>query len=380
MTKFNFDESVDRRQSHSVKWDKYPKQTLPLWIADTDFKSPPCIIDALQERVQHGIFGYTRVSDELNSVICQRMMERYQWTIEPSWIVWVPSMVNSLNLACRATGSSQTAIVTAKPVYPPIMGAAKLSDRRLITTPIIQRDSRWVIDFDALEKSITDDTKLLIFCNPHNPGGTVYRNTELEQLIDICQRHKLTLCSDEIHCDLILEPNIQHIPAASLESCKDVPSITLMAPSKTFNIAGLGSTFAIIPHDALRRQFKNTMIGIVPDVNLLALTATLAAYKEGDEWHRQQLIYLKANRDLLIEAFADIDQLELKPFEATYLAWVDASKTGLSHPAKYFAEHGVGLSEGKDFGQEGFVRINFGCTRATLIEAIARIKAALTLL
>lgn len=378
MNNDRFDQSIDRQTTFSQKWEKY-KDTdiLPMWVADTDFMAPPAVIEALQSRVDHGIFGYTNTPSELNQLVIERMKSQYNWTIQPDWLVWLPGLVCGLHLACRSVGVSQDEVATAKPVYPPFMSAPRLSDRKLTSIPMIEQEQRWLIDFDALEQSITDSTTLLLFCNPHNPGGTVYTREELEQLSKICLKHNLTICSDEIHCDLILEPGLQHIPLASLNNEIAAQSITLMAPSKTFNIAGLGCSFAIIPNATLRKQFQQVRKGIVPDANLLGYTATLAAYKEGDNWHRQQLNYLKGNRDYLVKEINQIPGLRLNQVEATYLAWIDVSAAKLENPALFFEQAGVGMSPGRDFGDDRFMRLNFGCTRSMVVEAVDRIRRAM---
>ncbi|WP_290698155.1 PatB family C-S lyase [Amphritea sp.] len=378
MNSDRFDQPIDRHTTFSQKWEKYrDTDILPMWVADTDFMAPPAVIEALQSRVDHGIFGYTNTPAELNQLIIERMESQYNWTVQTEWLVWLPGLVCGLNLACRSVGVSQDAVATAKPVYPPFMSAPRLSDRKLISIPMIEQEQRWLIDFEALEQSITDTTTLLLFCNPHNPGGTVYTREELEQLSEICLRHELTVCSDEIHCDLILEPGLLHTPLASLNNEIAAKSITLMAPSKTFNIAGLGCSFAIIPDAALRKQFQQVRKGIVPDVNLLGYTATLAAYKEGGSWHQQQLDYLKGNRDYLVNEINQIPGLKLNQVEATYLAWIDVSAAKLENPAHFFEQAGVGMSPGRDFGDDRFMRLNFGCTRSMVVEAVDRIRRAM---
>jgi cystathionine beta-lyase len=257
------------------------------------------------------------------------------------------------------------------------MTSPRLSDRYLISVPMRQNEQRWLIDFDALEASITADTKLVLFCNPHNPGGAVYRREELKRLLALCQHHDLKLCSDEIHCDLILEPGVKHIPLASIDADAQARTITLMAPSKTFNIAGLGCSLAIIADPKLRQQFRNVRRGIVPDVNLLGYTATLAAYRDGNEWNQQQCDYLRLNRDYLLTEINSIEGLKLDPFEATYLAWIDVSGLTLNNPPAFFEQAGVGMSPGADFGDSRFMRLNFGCSRALLEEAVRRIRRAI---
>jgi len=378
-TPLSFDHPLDRRQTDSEKWDKYAgSDILPLWVADTDFIAPPAVIQALHQRIDHGVFGYGRTPDALVEVVIERLQRRYDWRVEPQWLVWLPGLVCGLNLACRAVGRAGDGVLAPKPIYPPFMSAPRLSERRLISVPMVQQaDGRWLLDLVALEQSITADSRLLLFCNPHNPGGTVYRRDELEQLAAICQRHDLMICSDEIHCDLILEPGVRHIPTATLDEATAQRTITLLSPSKTYNIAGLGCSLAIIADAGLRKAFIRARKGIVPDVNLLGYTAALAAYRDGDGWNQRQLDYLRDNRDLLLTEINRIAGLRLAHFEATYLAWIDISALQLANPVQFFEAAGVGLSAGAGFGDPRFMRLNFGCTRQLLEEALRRIRSAI---
>lgn len=377
MTK-EFDQPVDRKGTASQKWEKYSdSDILPMWVADTDFISPPSVIKALHERIDHGIFGYTNIPAELNELVIERIQRMYNWQVHPDWIVWLPGLVCGLNLACRAVGKSGDTVVSAKPIYPPFMSSPRLSDRAVTAVPLKEQNGHYILDLESLAASITPQTKLLLFCNPHNPGGAVYRKEELEALAEIIIQNDLYICSDEIHCDLILEPGLKHIPISSLNAEMARRTITLMAPSKTYNIAGLGCSFAIISDSKLRKQFINVRKGIVPDVNLLGYTAAIAAYKEGDDWNQNQLDYLRENRDFLIKEINQIPGLKLNPIEATYLAWIDVSGAKLSNPAHFFEQAGIGMSPGRDFGDANYMRLNFGCTRSTLEEAVKRIKAAL---
>ncbi|MCW8884536.1 MAG: PatB family C-S lyase [Motiliproteus sp.] len=374
---FDFDQAIDRSSSASQKWLKYHDQDiLPMWVADTDFVSPPAILDALKQRIDHGVFGYTLPPQELTDAVIEHLHSNYHWQVESEWLVWLPGLVCGLNLACRSVGESQSEVISPKPIYPPFMSSPRLSDRSLVQVAMTLVDERWVLDFEALENAITDQTSLVLFCNPQNPGGSCYRRQELERLMEICQRHDLILCSDEIHCDLILEPGVKHIPAASLSLDAAQRTITLMAPSKTYNIAGLGCSLAIIPDKQLRQRFMRVRKGIVPDVNLLGYTAAIAAYRDCDEWNQQQLNYLRGNRDYLLEQINQIPGLKLLPFEATYLAWIDVSGLGLSNPPAVFEAAGVGMSPGADFGDKNYMRLNFGCPRPLLEEAVKRITTA----
>ena len=378
MTPINFDTFIDRSDTASQKWERYrDTEILPMWVADTDFMAPPSVIQALQKRVEHGVFGYTNTPAELNQLVIDRMQSLYQWKIETDWLVWLPGLVCGLNIACRAVGDAGDHVISPQPIYPPFVSAPHLSKRKVIQVPMAQEGERFILDFAALEKSITPDTHMILFCNPHNPGGSVYRKDELLQLAAIAKKHQLTICSDEIHCDLILEPGLEHIPLASLNSDSASRTITLMAPSKTYNIAGLGCSFAIIPDEQLRKQFINVRKGIVPDVNLLGYTAAIGAYQAGDDWNQKQLRYLRENRDYLIQELNQIPGLKLNPIEATYLAWIDISAAKLENPARFFEEAGIGMSPGRDFGDANYMRLNFGCPRPLLEEAVKRIKSAL---
>lgn len=373
-----FDRQVDRKGTASQKWEKYDdSDILPMWVADTDFMSPPAVIEALHERIDHGVFGYTNVPAELNQQVIERMRNLYSWEVEQDWLVWLPGLVCGLNLACRAVGQHGDTVISPKPIYPPFMSAPRLSDREVCTVPLKETQGHFILDLEALEASITENTRLLLFCNPHNPGGAVYKREELEQLADIIIKHDMYICSDEIHCDLILKEDAVHIPIASLNPEISARTITLMAPSKTYNIAGLGCSFAIVSDKKLRKQLIDVKKGIVPDVNLLGYTAAIAAYKQGDDWNQQQLSYLRDNRDYLEKEINQIPGLKLLPIEATYLAWIDVSAAKLTNPAHFFEQAGVGMSPGRDFGDSNYMRLNFGCPRSTLEEAVRRIKKAL---
>lgn len=372
----NFDEIIDRLPTSSNKWNKYAgRDILPLWVADMDFVSPPSVLAALHERIAHGIFGYTDPPDSLVEAVRAYAARHYGWAIEPDWFVWLPGLVQGLNLACRAVGQNGDAVLTATPVYPPFLRAPAFSHRELATVPLAERDGRWGWDFPALEAAITPRTRLLLLCHPHNPVGRVWNEEELGQLIDIARRHDLIVCSDEIHCDLVLDPDVRHIPLARLDPDFARRTITLLAPSKTWNLAGLGCAFALIPDPALRRRFRHETAGLVPGVNLLGYTAAEAAYRDGGAWHAGLIDYLRGNQDLLRDWFAGSRRLKLTVPEATYLAWIDARAIDAVNPLPYFEALGVGLSDGRDFGLPGYLRLNFGCPRALLEQALGRIEA-----
>jgi len=375
---FDFDTQTDRSNTGSVKWDRY-KDTdiLPLWVADTDFKAPPAVIGALQERAAHGVFGYTRVPKRLLELVVERMQRLYQWQIKPEWIVCIPGVVGGLNLACRSVGDTVSPVMTPAVIYPHFPEAPLQIDRPLLPVQMVQRDKRWIIDLDWMAENLDGESKLLLFCNPHNPGGSVYSRAELTQLAELAERHDFVIASDEIHCDLILEPGLEHIPIASLNTDIERRSITLMAVSKTFGLAGLSSAIVIIPDQQLRQKFNFQRVGIISYINLFGLTAMQAAYEHGDDWNRQLVEYLRGNRDFLLREINAIRGLKLDSVEATYLAWIDVSELGLDNPHRFFEQAGVGMSPGKEFGDNRFMRLNFGCSRALLEEAVSRIRNAI---
>ncbi|CAI1103338.1 Cystathionine beta-lyase PatB [Serratia entomophila] len=374
---FNFDQWVDRSHSDSVKWDKYRgRDIIPLWVADSDFQSPPAVIEALRQRVAHGVFGYSHPSHDLVKVFTRRMVECYGWHIKPEWIIFLPGLVCGLNLCVRAFSAEGEATLAPTPIYPPFRKAARFAGRRQLPVPLALVGQRWLLDLPAVSQRLEGDEKLLLLCNPQNPGGTAYRREELLQHHDFARRHDWVVCSDEIHCDLLLEPGAQHIPFATLNADAAQRSITLMSPSKTFNLAGLGASMAIIPNDALRKKLQRARSGIVPEVDLLALVAAQAAYQHGQAWLDAQLIYLRANRDLVFNRINAMPGLRLHPVEASYLAWIDCSELPVDNPHAFFEQAGVGLSAGLDFGDRRFVRLNFGCRRALLEEALSRMAQA----
>jgi cystathionine beta-lyase len=375
---FDFDTVVDRCGTASEKWTMYEQRNiLPLWLADMDFVSPPAVIEALHSRVDHGIFGYTHVPDDLVRVVLSMLKSSYGWQVEPDWLVWLPGLVTGLNVACRAVGTDDDDVLTAIPVYPPFLTAPRHSRRNLVTVPLVQDSGRWVFDFEVLESSITPRTKLFLLCSPHNPVGRAYTRDELTRLVEICIKHDLTICSDEIHCGLILDKDKNHVPTATLGPEAAERTITLMAPSKTYNLPGLGCAFAIIPDSELRKGFRQAMAGIVPYVNVLGYTAALVAYRDSTDWHLALLDYLRENRDIVTRAVENMAGLAMSHVEATYLAWIDCREVGLKNPVRFFEDAGVGLGNGAAFGGPGFVRLTFGCPRSILTEALDKMASSI---
>lgn len=375
---FDFDSVVDRAGTASYKWDKYrDRDVVPLWVADMDFASPPPVIEALRERAAHGVFGYTHAPDELYGVVRAALLADYSWDVPSEWIVWLPGLVSGLNVLCRSVGSRGDEVVTFTPVYPPFLSAPVLSERRVVKVPLVCENGRWSMDLEALEKALNPSSRLLLLCSPHNPVGRAWSEAELSGLADVVRRHGLVVGSDEIHAGLVLDEDKRHAPFAVLAPDLADRTVTLMAPSKTFNVPGLGCSFAVISDESVRRDFRVAMDGIVPHVNLFGYVAAQAAYEHGGPWRQALLAYLRGNRDLLEGEIATMPQLDMAHVEATYLAWIDARQAGLPDPARFFEEAGVGLSDGAVFDGPGFVRLNFGCNRSLLAEALDRMRKAL---
>jgi cystathionine beta-lyase len=380
MTGFDFDTPIDRSGTGSYKWDKYPPGTLNLWVADMDFASPPPVVAALEARARHGVFGYTRITESLVETVVGRLATRYGWRVEPDWIVWLPGVTAGFNLCCKAFAEEGETVMTVSPMYPPILKAPPAQSRRLLAVPA-SRDGggRWRLPLDEMEASVTPDTRLFIFCSPHNPVGRAYARREIAAVTEFCRRHDLVLCSDEIHCDLLLDP-VDHLPSALVDPGIAARSVTLMSPSKTFNLPGLQFAFAVVPDASLRRRFRAPGRGLVEFEipGTFGAAAAEAAYREGGPWLAGLLDYLRGNRDL-VERFvvAELPGASLAHVEATYLAWLDARGCGARDPMAACLAEGVALSDGIDFGAPGFLRLNFACPRSVLREAFERMRTAL---
>jgi cystathionine beta-lyase len=376
---YDFDEVVDRQDTASEKWEKYRgRDIIPMWVADMDFRSPPVVLEALRRRTEHGVFGYTGASPELVDAVLEMLERDYDWHIDAKWIVWMPGLVAGLNVTCRAVGSEGDDVLTLVPVYPPFLSAPRYSRRGVVGIRLHEASNCWSIDFERLAAAVTAKTRLFMLCNPHNPVGRVFARHELERLAELCLSRDIVTCADEIHCGLVLDPARRHIPIATLDPEVAQRTITLMAPSKTFNLAGLGCSFAIIPSEVLRRRFLEAKAGIVPMINPYGYLAAQTAYTHGEPWRQELIAYLRRNRDLLAASLSQMPGgLSMAPVEGTYLAWIDLRRASLADPVHFFEEAGVGLQDGRDFDGPGFVRLNFGCRRALLQQAIERMSIAL---
>ena len=386
---YNFDEIYDRRSSDSIKWHVYGEDVLPMWVADMDFLSPEPVIRLLRERVEHGFFGYPDSCHDdpdqpsiVQQIIAERMLQRYNWVVEPGEIFFIPGVVTGLNLACHALVSPAEAVLVQTPVYPPILHAARetvIQGQEMELA--LNADGSYDVDWDAFEHSLTSQTKLFVLCNPHNPVGKVFRVDELKRMAEICLQHDVMICSDEIHCDLVYSGH-QHVPIAALDPEIAKHTITLMAPSKTYNLAGLQCSFAIIQNPELRKRYLSARKGLVPWVNLMGMLAAQVAYQQGDSWLEQLLKYLEANRDYLYDfVSSELPGVKMAKPAGTYLAWLDCRETAIpQNPCLFFQEKGrVAFNDGEAFGKagRGFVRLNFGCPRSMLQDGLERMKMAL---
>ena len=374
----DFDTEIDRRGTGSLKWDRYEaRDVLPMWVADMDFAVCPAITKALHERIAHPMFGYTRAYPGPAQAVVDYLQRVHGVAADPSWLVWMPGMVPGLAMAAAAVGAAGDDVMTFTPVYPPFLSVQKDAGRGLVAVALTELNGRITFDFPAMEAALTPRTRLVMLCSPHNPVGRVWTRAELEQLAGFCVRHDLALCSDEIHCDLLLEPErCPFTTCLSLEGPVRDRLVVMMAASKTYNVPGLGLSFAIIPHPEMRRKFQAAKNCFVAETNPLGFAATEAAYRDGEPWRAALCRYLRGNRDLMVAHLAEqAPEVKLPQVEATYLAWLDIRALNLAHPVAHFEHHGIGLSNGADFGAPGFVRLNFGCPRAVLAEGLRRFTA-----
>jgi len=378
----DFDRVIDRCGSDSVKWCYYPREALPLWVADMDFRSPGPVLRALRERVEHGIFGYGVEPAALREVIITRLAQLYGWQVLPEAVVFLPGVVTGFNLACRAVAAPGDGVLVQTPAYPPILRAPANADCSRDEAELMQDpDGRYGIDLYAFEGTITNRTRVFILCNPHNPVGRVFTAEELQRMAEICLRHNIVICSDEIHCDFVYSGG-RHVPIGALDNEVAEHTITLIAPSKTFNVAGLHLAVAIVPNKELRDRFCAARKGLVGEPDVLSYVAALAAYGEGQPWLDGLLGYLESNRDYVWQYVRErLPGISMHKPEGTYLAWLDCRQASLpGSPQQFFLEKAhVALNAGPDYGQggEGFLRLNFGCPRATLSEALQRMEEAL---
>ncbi len=386
--KFNFDEIVDRKNSNCIKYDAMKlyinanEDATPMWVADMDFKAAPCITEALQKRLDHGVFGYGIKPDAFYDSITNWMNKRHNWNIKKDWISFSPGVVAGFTIAIQQFTKPGDKIIVQPPVYFPFSHSINDTGRQLVNNPLKLENGRLEIDFDDLQEKITPDVKMLLLCNPHNPGGSVWKKEELKKLSEICIANNILVISDEIHADVVFAPNT-HVPYASLSEQAAQQSITVMSHSKTFNVAGLTTSYVIIPNKSILLDYNRALN--IPHLgmgNIFGTEALIAAYDHGEEWLEQLLNYLETNTKYVVDfAKKHSEKLEVIIPESTFLIWVDCRKTGwtVKEINDFFINKAnVAVNEGSIFGPggEGFIRLNVGCPLSVVEKALNQIKEA----
>lgn len=383
---FDFDAPVQRRNSGSYKWDTNPDdKTLPLWVADMDFRADRHIIDALSERVNHGVFGYTQVPDEYFDAVIRWFSARHRWHIDRDWFIYTSGVVPAISAILQAVTLPGDKVITQAPAYNCFFSSIRNSGCQLAANPLLYSGGRYSIDFDGLEQLASDPAaRVLLLCNPHNPSGRVWTREELLRIADICLRNDVLVVADEIHCELTYPPHC-YIPFGSLGEIYSQNSVSCISPSKAFNIAGLQIANIVTANTRLRQRIDRAInINEVCDVNPFGIVATIAAYNEGAPWLEALLQYLWDNYTLLRDTLSQrLPQLTVVPLEATYLAWIDIRPTGLnSHQVAdlLLRQQDLRINPGSMYGPggEGFIRVNLATQRSNIAEAISRITAALS--
>lgn len=382
---FDFDHEINRAATHSVKYDGRQamfgnSEVIPAWVADMDFAAPPAVTQALIARAKHPIYGYTLFPDGAYDALIHWMQRRHGWRIQRDWIILCPGVVPSINAAVMAFTQPDQSVIIQPPVYFPFFSAATQTGRTLIQNPLRLHNGRYTLDFDHLEQS-AKQAKLLLLCSPHNPVGRVWQTDELEHLLQISEKHDLIIFSDEIHADLIY-PGNQH-PVLAAITKNNAKIITAVAPSKTFNIPGLNLSALIIPDDSMRNAMMQVFNNFhVSASNPFSIAAFEAAYQQGEAWLEALLIYLRDTRDC-VEAFLteQLPEIQVIKAEGTYLLWLDCRAMNMTDvQLKHFFIHeaGVGMNPGTQFGKEGsgFMRLNIGAPRKTVVSIMHRIKQA----
>ena len=355
---------------------------LPMWVADMDFKTPDFIVEAIRKRMDHEILGYSLKPNGLNSAIITWLKERHHWNIDPDWISTVPGVVSALNFAVLAFTEPGEKVIIQTPVYHPFFTAIRDHDREIVINQLTENNGNYTMDLDNLESLIDKKTKLLLLCNPHNPVGRVWSKNELKKLGDICVKHHIIILSDEIHSDLIL-PGNTHIPMASISEEISSITITTMAASKTFNVAGLASSFVVTSNPVLKKQFEKLPNSFhISSLNIFGTLAMESAYTYGQNWLEQLLNYLLENLTLIEQFFSNNELIKPVRPQGTYMIWLDCRRLQekVNDLKVFFTNKAkTGLNYGNDFGPggDGFMRLNFGCTRKTLLEGLTRIQNSL---
>lgn len=370
------DDAPDRRGTWSEKWDRWADRpdVLPMWVADMDLPAPPCVIEALRARLDHGVLGYTHTPPAFAEALCAWLGARHGWEPRPEWVQAATGMVVAMNTSARILGKPGDGGLVMTPIYPPFLRAPGLAGRRCLQVPLAEGADGFAIDWTAMEAAIAQGATTLWLCSPHNPTGRVWTRAELEKLAAFALTHGLSVVSDEAWMDLVLEPGCRHIPFASIAPELAARTVTIVAPSKTFNLPGLSCAAVIIPDPALRRAYREAGMGMTPWPNAMGLIAAVAAWREGGPWLDGLLAQLRGNRDAAVAGVRGAG-LRCHPPQATYLQWIDC-RDRWTEPAAACLAAGLGLSDGADFAAPGWLRLNYGCPRTTLDEGLRRLARA----
>lgn len=384
---YDFDKIINRKGTSSVKWDYLDRVfgnsgVMPMWVADMDFEAPQPVIDAVVKRARHGVYGYTNRSDAFYASIAGWTEKRHGWHVERDWISACPGVVPAISLNILSFTEPGDKVLVQSPVYHPFFSSIEDNGRVIVNNRLKQEGGRYVMDYEDLDAKLGSGVKVMILCSPHNPVGRVWSREELTRVGELCVKHNVILISDEIHSDLIYSGNV-HTPTASLSEELAQRTVTCLAPSKTFNIAGLSTSIAIIPNRELHQKFNSTVKSIGIEMsNLFGITALEAAYTHGAEWLDQLLVYLEGNVDFLLDYFkSSIPRIKVYKPEGTYLMWLDCRELGMAQKdlVSFFIHKAqVGLNDGAAFGAggEGFMRMNIACPRSVLEEGLRRIEKA----
>ena len=381
-----FDKVHNRKNTRSVKWDALDRvfnteDVLPMWVADMDFKAPEAVNQAIMKRAEHGIYGYTTMDKDVDDAVVHWLKDRHSWDIDPSCITYSPGVVTSLLIAIQAFTKPGDAVLIQTPVYPPFFKSITAHERKVVTNPLIETDHYYTIDFEAFEQSLQQGVKAFILCSPHNPVGRVWKEEELKKMADLCIKHNVLIISDEIHCDLVYEGHT-HTPIASLSTEISHQTITCMSPTKTFNLAGLQTSYVICEDEEKRNTFiEHIDKQGISQLNTIGNIALEAAYMHGHEWLDELKQVLESHKDYVAKRLESETSLKVTKTEGTYLLWIDCSSLGLSPEDLHqfmIQKARVGLNAGFSYGEEGatYARINIACPKETLVEGINRIVDA----
>jgi len=380
---YNFDTSIPREGTNCVKYDLRQaifgrEDVIPMWVADMDFPVPPFVSEAIRRRAEHPIYGYSIIPDSYNQAVVDWQKRRHGWDIRKEWLLFSPGVVTGLNVIVQGLTEPGDKIIVQPPVYFPFFSCVKNNGRTLVHNQLLEKEGKYSIDFENLERKMKDGAKMLILCSPHNPVSRCWTRKELEWLGALSIKYGVLIVSDEIHCDLVLSP-FRHIPLATLSDDIARNTITCIAPSKTFNLAGLFTSSIIIPDESLRNKFKAAEEKTHLSANLFGIVAAEAAYREGDEWLGELIAYLEKNILLAVDFIsAEIPEIKVSPAEATYMLWMDFRRFGNSDAElkrRLIDKAGLGFVDGPTFGPggEGFQRMNVACPRHILVKSLERL-------